>query len=394
LRDNDETIFEKRLAHERSVVPTIRVHKKKSETSLSLEGEWVTATLKEAAKLLEQTLATLPLEEKLTVETSSLTALDTSGAYLIEDLFRKLTSTGIQLDVAPFSSSHQTLFKEVQKHLPGCKEKVTPPPVWLLFLNRLGEKTCDMQREALFLLSFLGEVILNLGAHIRRPGLLRKVSLLSHIQKVGFQALPIIGLIAFLIGIVLVYQGAQQLKRFGAEIFTIDLLAVSVLREIGVLLTAIVVAGRSGSAFTAQIGTMSLNQETDAMRVMGLDPIRYLVIPRLLALLIALPLLVFFANIVALIGGAFMGSALIGVDFDQFFQHLNLTIKPWTFWTGMIKAPVFAFVIALVGCFEGLRVTGGADSVGRHTTSAVVKSIFLVIVLDAAFSILYSVIGI
>jgi phospholipid/cholesterol/gamma-HCH transport system permease protein len=227
-----------------------------------------------------------------------------------------------------------------------------------------------------------------------RPSRLRLTALTHHLEQTCVNALPIVGLISFLIGIVMAYQGADQLRRFGAEIFTIDLLAISALREIGILLTAVVVAGRSGSAFTAEIGMMRVNEEVDALRTMGLDPLEVLVLPRLLALMIALPLLTFFADIMALVGGGLMVLMLADLSVQQFLNQLLSAVTPTTFWVGMVKAPVFAFVIALVGCFEGLNVTGSAESVGRLTTKAVVESIFLVIVIDAAFSILFSMLGV
>lgn len=360
----------------------------------SFDGEWITAHLHQAVAFLQDKTAFSP-GEKVVADFSGLEALDTSGAYLVEDFCQKARSQGASLSLKGLSSAHRTLLKQVRQKVSVSKAPETKtPPEAFLFLRTLGKQTLHLGQEFLLLLSFLGEVAIGFMRLIQKPATLKGTAVASHIDKAGFQALPIVGLISFLIGVVLVYQGAQQLQRFGAEIFTIDLLVVSVLREIGILLTAIVVAGRSGSAFTAQIGTMSLNQEIDAMRVIGLDPIQYLVIPRVLGLLIALPLLGFFANIMALLGGAVMGRSLLGLDLTQFMQHLILAVTPWTFWTGMMKAPVFAFVIALVGCFEGMSVTGGAERVGRHTTRSVVKSIFLVIVLDAGFSILYSILGI
>jgi phospholipid/cholesterol/gamma-HCH transport system permease protein len=204
----------------------------------------------------------------------------------------------------------------------------------------------------------------------------------------------VVGLISFLIGIVMAYQGADQLRRFGAEIFTVDLLAISALREIGILLTAVVVAGRSGSAFTAQIGMMKVNEEIDALRTLGLDPLEVLVLPRLLALMIALPLLAFFADIMALFGGGVMCAFVLDISPDQYINRLSEAIWPRTFWVGIVKAPVFAFVIAMVGCYEGLTVDGSAESVGRKTTLSVVVAIFLVIVCDAIFSIVFSSLGI
>jgi phospholipid/cholesterol/gamma-HCH transport system permease protein len=190
------------------------------------------------------------------------------------------------------------------------------------------------------------------------------------------------------------HQGADQLRRFGAEIFTVNLLGISILREIAILLTAIVVAGRSGSAFTAQIGTMKVNQEVDALRTLGLDPVEVLVLPRVLALILALPLLAFFADVMALAGGGLMCAASLGIAPARFLTQLGQAIGFQTFLVGISKAPVFAFVIAMVGCYEGLSVSGSAESVGRMTTRSVVVGIFLVIVFDALFSILFSYLGV
>ena len=270
----------------------------------------------------------------------------------------------------------------------------TPSPqrsnFFIKLLEITGYRAFKIFKDISSLLAFVGELTLVIGRTLKHPKRLQWTSTLYHLEHVGLKALPIVGLISFLIGIVLVYQGAYQLKRFGAEIFTIDLLAVSAMREIGILLTAIVVAGRSGSAFTAHIGYMKLNQEIDALHVLGLNPFEYIVLPRVLALFIALPLLAFYADVMALLGGGVTCMGLIGVDFDQFLHHLHLAIKPWTFWTGIIKSPVFALIIAIIGCYEGLRVTGGAASVGTQTTKSVVKSIFLVIIIDALFSMLYA----
>jgi phospholipid/cholesterol/gamma-HCH transport system permease protein len=206
--------------------------------------------------------------------------------------------------------------------------------------------------------------------------------------------LPIVGLLSFLIGVVMAYQGADQLRRFGAEIYTVNLLGVSILRELGVLLSAIIIAGRSGSAFTAQIGTMQVNEEIDALRTLGLDPIEVLVLPRFFGLTITLPLIVFYADFMGLLGGALMSWAVLGINFPAFLSQLHSAVGMWTLWVGVIKAPFFAAIIALVGCYEGLNVTRSAESVGRLTTQAVVESIFFVIVMDAAFSIVFSVVKI
>jgi phospholipid/cholesterol/gamma-HCH transport system permease protein len=232
-----------------------------------------------------------------------------------------------------------------------------------------------------------------LARTIRHPARLRLTATVHHMQAVGLNALPIVGLLAFLIGIVLAYQSADQLKRFGAGIFIVNLLGISILRELGILITAIIVAGRSGSAFTAEIGTMEINQEVDAMRTIGLDPMEVLVLPRTLALMLMLIPLGFFANVIALFGGALMADNELGVTLSQFLTQFRSAVEIRHLWVGLIKTPFFAFVIAMVGCYHGLEVTGSAESVGRHTTQSVVQSIFLVIALDALFSVVFSGIG-
>jgi len=257
-------------------------------------------------------------------------------------------------------------------------------------VERTGAAALQAGREARDLLNFLGMMVTALARTVASPRRLRGTALVHHMEQTGLNALPIVGLLSFLIGVVLAYQGADQLRQFGAQLFVVNLLGISILREIGILMTSIIIAGRSGSAFTAQIGTMKVNLEVDAMRTLGLDPIELLVLPRALALMITLPLLAFYADIVGLLGGAVMCYFVLDISFGQFVQQLHGAIKLSTLMVGLCKAPVFAFVIALVGCYEGLKVSGSAESVGRLTTRSVVVGIFLVIVLDALFSILFS----
>jgi phospholipid/cholesterol/gamma-HCH transport system permease protein len=216
----------------------------------------------------------------------------------------------------------------------------------------------------------------------------------QQMEQVGLDAMPIIGLLSFLIGIVMAYQGADQLRRFGAEIYTVDLLGISIMRELGALMAAIIIAGRSGSAFTAQIGTMQINQEVDALRTLGLDPIEVLVLPRVFGLVATLPLLVFYADAMGLLGGCLMTWLILGIPVPGFLAELRGAVTQWTLWVGVIKAPFFAGIISMVGCYEGFSVSGSAESIGRLTTQSVVESIFFVIVADAAFSILFSVLRI
>ena len=245
------------------------------------------------------------------------------------------------------------------------------------------------------MLGFLGRVTVETIEAILAPRRELPVpAFVKQIEETGLTALPIVGLLAFLIGVVLAYQGADQLKRFGAEIFTVDLLGVGFLRELGGLVTAIIVAGRSGSAFTATIGTMRVNEEVDAMQTMGLNIPELLVIPRVLGLVVALPLLTFYADVIGLVGGAIMCYFDLNITVPEFIRELQAAITVKTLMVGLIKAPVFAFIIALVGCFEGLKVERNAESVGRLTTRSVVESIFLIIAFDAGFSVFFSLLGI
>jgi phospholipid/cholesterol/gamma-HCH transport system permease protein len=351
-------------------------------------GKW---TIEEAAEL-DRRVRRIPTGEarRVRVDLAGIEALDTAGAWLIERTRQELGRRGVEVTLSGLDPAHAALLERVTALGPrppaGLRPRATPVDA----LASLGEGIFALFRQSRDLLGFFGAVVLaclRLAAH---PGRLRLVSVASHLEQTGFKALPIIGLLSFLIGVVLVYQGVDQLRRFGAEVFTVNLVGITVLREMGVLLTCILVAGRSGSAFTAQIGTMQVNEEVDALRTIGLDPLEVLVVPRLLALIIAVPLLTFFADVMAILGGAIMATVLIDVTIPQFLDQLNQAVTLTVFWVGLVKAPVFAFVIAMVGCFEGLRVQGSAESVGRLTTQSVVESIFLVIVLDAFFSVLFS----
>ncbi len=327
------------------------------------------------------------------ISLASLLALDTAGAWLLHLLERQLGERGWTVTMEAGDGRHAALLAAVRR---AATRPSAPPPrpsALLGFVASFGRDIIDTCMMGCRLLSFYGQTVATLLRVLARPARLRLTSLTHHLEQTCLNALPIVGLIAFLIGVVMAYQGADQLKRFGAEIFTVDLVGVSILREIGILLTAIVVAGRSGSAFAAEIGAMAVNQEIDALRALGLDPIEILVLPRVLALMLALPLLVFVADILGLFGGGLMAWLVLDISPARFIAQLDDAVSLTTFSIGIVKAPVFAFLIAMVGCYEGLLVTGGADSVGRHTTKSVVSGIFLVIVFDAMFSVLFSYLG-
>lgn len=324
------------------------------------------------------------------IDLSELEALDTVGAVTLIRLRDRLQEEGLRPAFKGAKELHGALLEAAEEGArPGAPVPRRRPA--LDMVTRTGQATIEAGAEARDLLAFFGLVLIAFGRLIRHPGRLRVTALATQIERSGLNSMPIVGLLSFLIGVVLAYQGAEQLRRFGAELFVVNLLGVSILREIGILMTAIIIAGRSGAAFTAQIGTMKVSQEIDAMRTLGLDPIDILVIPRILALMIALPLLGFFADIVGLIGGAVMANLTLGIGFDQFITQFRNAVSINHFWVGLVKAPVFAFIIALVGCFQGLKVGGSAESVGRLTTRSVVEAIFLVIAIDAVFSVLFAI---
>ena len=319
---------------------------------------------------------------------AKLDSLDTPGALFLCALRDKgVELTGIRAE-------HRALLDLIcgldLKPIP----KVQSAPRWRQVVIQLGKGAHDARHEALDLITFLGRAASWTVNSLIHPACLRPAAISRHIAETGIQALPIIGLMAIMIAIVIGYQGVAQLRPFGGEDYTINLVAVSVLREMAVLITAIMVAGRSGSAFTAEIGVMQTREEVDALEVMGIEPMQVLVVPRVIALIITLPLLTFFADIMGLIGGGAIAQFLLDVSPTQYLTRLPHVVDGSDLFVGLFKAPVFAFFIAVIGCMHGLRVSGSAESVGRETTRAVVKSIFMVIVLDAFFSILFEKLGV
>ncbi|HYM31185.1 MAG TPA: ABC transporter permease [Candidatus Cybelea sp.] len=325
------------------------------------------------------------------VDLSGLEWLDVAGAWLVHRTIKNLEAEGVLIELVGVSDAHAGLLRQVAEN---DKE---PAPVAASdsgiagFVIAVGAWTVRGLQQIGDFVAFEGLVVRTLVGAVLRPRQLRVTSLVYHMRAVGFDALPIVGLISFLIGVVLAYQGASQLRAFGATIFVVNLISLSVLRELGVLLTAIVVAGRSGSAFAAQIGSMKLREEIDAMRTLGIDPIEALVLPRTLALILTMPLLAFFSDAMGLLGGGIMSWLTLDITPQIFIQRLANTYI-WHFLVGIIKAPVFGTIIGLIGCFEGLQVDGSAESVGQRTTRSVVEAIFLVIVVDAMFSIFFNVV--
>jgi phospholipid/cholesterol/gamma-HCH transport system permease protein len=358
-------------------------------------GDWRLPALAELDRAVLDALARLgdraPPQVRVVLE--RLDELDTAGCWLIVRSLRTLEAAGSTIEVIGAKPIHAALIQSIREIEPRpCPPARPDHPILRLVLG-LGATTIDVVRDAGRFLSFAGAVTLAFLRQLASPGRIRPAAIVHHIEQTGVKAIPIVALMAFLIGVVLAYQGADQLRQFGAELFTVDLLAVATLRELGVLLTAIMVAGRSGSAFTAQIGTMKVNEELDAMEVIGLDRLDVLVTPRIVALVVALPLLAFLANLMALVGGGLVVIFALDIPLVLFLRQLRQAVGVDLFIAGMIKAPVFAVLIASVGCYMGLKVQRDAESVGRLTTQSVVMGIFLVIVVNAAFSVLFATFG-
>ena len=357
------------------------------------EGSWTVGAIADLDRRIKRT----PLNgvHKAELNVSGVTRLDTAGAWLLYRTRRDLSVEGVKLEFTGLDAKYGPLLALVeQADLENPEIERERPSGLTLLLARVGKAVFDMVEETINLLNFLGLTIMTLFKVLLRPRRLRVVSLVNQIEQTGLNAMWIVGLLLFLIGVVLAFQSAEQLRKFAAEILTADGLAILVLREIGVLIAAILIAGRSGSAFTAEIGMMKVNEEVDALQTIGVDPIEVLVLPRINALLLTLPLLTFFANFAALAGGTIMSVATLDVTYTQFVRQLADAMTFKNFLVGMVKAPVFAFLIGLVGCYEGLKVSGSAESIGRLTTKSVVESIVLVILADATFSIVFSFLGI
>ena len=316
--------------------------------------------------------------------------LDTVGVWILQKLLKRLRDDGYVVQLRGWAPRFSKLIELVSTHpnSPPAERPATRP-----ILEQTGRATVIVGEQMLALLSFIGESVVALGGCIAHPARLRWRPILYNIRRSGLDALPIVGLLAFLLGIVVAYQAADQLRQYGANIFVADLVGLSMLREFAPLITAIIVAGRSGSAYAAQIGSMSVSEEIDAMRTLGIPPIEALVLPKIIALVVALPLLTVFADVLGVLGGMVMAQIQLGVGFGDFLDRFVKAVSVTAYLTGVGKAPVFAGIIVVVGCFQGFRTQGGAEGVGRQTTRSVVQSIFLVVVADALFSILFSILN-
>lgn len=353
-----------------------------------LGGRW---TVEEAATLEPRLReAAARAAGPVLLDAGAIEALDLTGAWLLRSFERRLQFAGNRVE---WAGSRPEPLAFIDRAMAGSPQAATPAHDLLDGLRRplheIGRRTVGAREEALDLLAHLGSIVAAAARALGRWKRLRLPSVVRHVWDTGVTAVPIVALIAFLISVIVAYIGAQQLRKFGGEIFVVDLVTVAVLRELGVLLTAIIVAGRSGSAYAAELGVMKLNEEVDALRAIGMDPTEVLVLPRVLGLVIALPVLTVVADAMGLAGGALLSWYLVDIPFNQFLERMQGSIAEWTFWVGIIKAPVFAFLIAMVGTLRGMQVRSSSRELGRLTTVAVVQSIFLVILADAVFAVVF-----
>jgi phospholipid/cholesterol/gamma-HCH transport system permease protein len=347
-------------------------------------GAWTVHAISQLERVVES--APRPREGGIVVDGSGLTMLDTAGAWLLHRTLREFAAQGLTPSLQGLRPEFASLLQLLESRDIPLQLPVAPSPGRL---TRFGRYAWGGVSGSIAYFAFVGETAVALLRVLRHPRRLRWRPILHNVQTAGIDALPITGLLSFLMGIVIAYQGADQLQRFGANIFVVDLVALAMLRELSPLLTAIIIAGRSGSAYTAQIGTMKVTEEIDALRTIGITPQELLVLPKLLALMVVMPLLTVYTDVTGVLGGMVMARMKLGVGFDVFVDRLDEAIQLSSYWTGLAKAPVFAMIIALVGCYRGFQVTGSAESVGTQTTMSVVQSIFLVIVTDAIFSIVF-----
>lgn len=369
------------------VLPDINIETRGTAKLVVLSGEWTLFLLAP----MEDKISSIAtgLKGKVTLETAGIVKIDTAGTSLLCRLVASLVEQNVNLELSDATEKIIASGKQrciASPDIPYAKVY----PAYIVTLNEIGKAIIGRFQHFIEVIGFTGWVLVLSGKSLIRPWRLRWTPIVYHMEQVGLRAVPIVSLLTFLIGLVVMYMGAQQLERFGAEVLSVNLLEVASLRELAPMLTAIVVAGRSGSAFTAQIGSMVANEELSAMRVMGLEPMELLVLPRVIALLVMLPILTVVADFASVMGGAVAAWLIMDMDFATFIIQFHNVVNLNNFFTGLVKTPFFAVSVAIIGCYYGHMVTGSASSVGERTTQSVVESIFVVIVLDAAFALVFS----
>jgi len=357
-------------------------------------GDWTIDVLRDVAEILEQ-FSKASRNVSIQWDVSAVGRVDSAGMMLFIRYYDLLKSNNCTIDVIGAKSEHQKMYRLLRRYAPG-DSGVRPAfsSRFLKPLSDIGKRSVAFVLNMTAFLAFVGENFVNLLYSLIHPRSIRFGAIVKNIEEAGVRAMPIVALTGFLIGVVIAYQGAVQLEKFGANIFIVDMIGISVTRELAPLITAIVVAGRTGSSYTAQLGVMNITEEIDAMRTMGFDPHRFLVLPRIIALMITLPLMIFFADIIGILAGMFISHLHLHISYAEFLRRLQTVLEVKHVWIGIGKGPFFAWLIAAVGCFHGFQVSKSTESIGRYTTISVVNAIFLVIACDALFSVLFTELGI
>ena len=360
---------------------------------LAAAGAWTAEHANELEPLVDAVTLARSQVRSVAIDMAQVERLDTFGAWLLERVLRAWNGRGCETTIVGLREHHRGLVEKVQAatQVPP-PANIRPNPI-IATLDHIGRAMVTIGADLALLVEMIGSVTVALLRVLVRPMSFRMTSMVHHLDRVGWRAVPIIFLITVLIGAIIAQQGIFHFRRFGADIYVIDMVGILVLREIGVLIVCIMVAGRSGSAYTAELGSMKMREEIDALRTMGFDPVEVLILPRIIALVIAVPLLTFLGSMAALYGGGMVAWLYGGIEPQVFLERLRDAISVQTFEVGMIKAPFMALVIGIVASVEGLQVKGSAESLGQKTTSSVVKAIFLVIVLDGCFAMLFASIG-
>ncbi|HYB66002.1 MAG TPA: ABC transporter permease [Steroidobacteraceae bacterium] len=371
----------------------VEVRRTAEGLELELTGEWSVRGLAAIEAALDAVdVASVP---RIRIAAQGITQLDLSGAWALRSFVRRARRAGAEVDFRGTPPDQLRLVDAALTEAPAPEEaalpaeRPAPAEPGGRALIAIGRYVVRSSRDMVAGLAFFGRTCTTFVADLAHPWRLRPISIVRHVYDTGITAMPIVALIAFLISVILAYLSAQQLRGLGADIYVVDLVTIGVLRELGVLLTSVIVAGRSGSSFAAELGSMKLNQEVDALTATGADPIELLVVPRVLGLAIALPLLTVIADLIGIAGGALLCRYLLDMPLTQYVNRVNESISATTFWVGIIKAPVFALLIAFAGCYRGMQVRGSARELGHLVTVAVVQAIFLVILADALFAVLF-----
>lgn len=361
---------------------------------LKCKGKWTLKYIANVVSGIKRISRRIPKQSHVSWDISAVEEFDSAGIILLQHYVKKFEARFKRVDIVGVGSSHKKTLMLFQQEEKEPDQIAAKDNRFSALLRKVGKSTLSGLRDIIEFITFIGEVTVSLLYSVLHPSSIRFKAIIKNIEEAGVKALPIVAVTAFLIGIVVSYQASVQLEKLGANIFIVEMIAISITRELAPLIIAIVVAGRSGASYTAQIGVMKITEEINAMKTMSFDPLRFLVLPRIVALMIAMPLLIFFADIVGIAAGMMIAETQMNISYTEFILRLQNVLDTKHVWIGIIKAPFFALLIATVGCFRGLQVSYNSESIGRYTTISVVNAIFLVIACDAVFSIILTELGI